>query len=167
MTRRREVGLAQIRGGPELVDLEVPVDVREVRVDEVVRPKARIERDRQESALAAAIDAIADVEERLGANGPVVDHTDPPALLDDVEDPGRARGVRHVDGLVERPDVSQRQVRSSGRCPSSDQHENHGKRGRDRRDHEQRVTPMTPDSHHSIHITPGSTAWFRFAVRSG
>ena len=68
----------------ELGDVAVAVQVAVVDVELVVLRVARVEREREETALAVVEHAAAQVEKRAG-DLPVAHHLDRPALLDDVQ----------------------------------------------------------------------------------
>ena len=95
----REDGLAA--RGAKLDDPGVAVPVGVVHVEETRLRVVRVKRHREEPLLAAALDAVADVEERRRAALPVHEHLDHARLLDDVDVPGLGRGRRQVDRRVE------------------------------------------------------------------
>jgi hypothetical protein len=82
LSRTREDGAIVAR--PELDDACVAVSVRVVDVEEPVPRVRRAECNGEKTALAAAADAGADVEQRSG-NPAAEDVTDPAGLLDDVK----------------------------------------------------------------------------------
>ena len=112
---RGRVGDVGIAGrARELVDLDVPVGVGEVRVEQPARRIVGREGDRQQPALAAGGDARGHVEERRGLHGAVADDPHGAALLDDEQ----ARVVRwrcQVDRRGERPDLGEGDRRPGGR----------------------------------------------------
>ena len=66
-------------------DARVAGPVRVVHVDEAVRPVHGVEREPEETLLAAGRDRVADVEEEPVAELPALKYANRPALLDDVE----------------------------------------------------------------------------------
>ncbi len=84
--------------GPRAVldDARVAVYVRVVHVEEAVGRVARVEGERQEPLLAAALDEVADVEERGREDATVPDHANPSRLLDHVDPLRLSRSRRDV-----------------------------------------------------------------------
>jgi hypothetical protein len=81
-------GIGQVRVGRAAGvagDHRVAVDVGVVDEEEAVLGVARVERQAEEAALAAAADEVADVEERLRPHVRRLQDADPAALLDDEE----------------------------------------------------------------------------------
>ena len=60
-----------------------------------------MESEAQQSTLSAVADAIADVEERLAGEFPVLDDPDPAGLLDDEESSAAVTGVADEDRRIE------------------------------------------------------------------
>ena len=93
-----------------LGDDDTPAPVRVVDVETAARRVIGRERDREESLLSrrrllwTRLDQTADVEERLGEDGAVLEHSNDPGLLDEVEPIGLAGRHRRIDGPIETAD---------------------------------------------------------------
>jgi hypothetical protein len=106
----RRGGVGVTVPGLILGDDDTPAPVRVVDVEMAARRVIGRERDREESLLSrrrllrTRLDQTADVEERLGEDGAVLEHLNDPGLLDEVEPIGLARGHGRVDGPIEAAD---------------------------------------------------------------
>jgi hypothetical protein len=84
--------------GAKLEHARVAPDVRQVHVEAAVLRVPRVEGKAEEALLAAALDEVAQVGERLRANTPSLDDADPPRLLDHVQPLRLAGGGRDLYG---------------------------------------------------------------------